>query len=333
MNNDSHFTPLRFSVAPMLDWTDKHARFFLRLISREALLYTEMVTTGAILHGEAQRFLDFSQEEHPIALQLGGSSPSDLAQACKIANDFKYDEINLNVGCPSDRVQSGMFGACLMARPELVAECFTAMQMASNAEVTIKCRTGIDDLDSFEFLQHFIQTVADAGCKNVTIHARKAWLSGLSPKQNREIPELNYPRVYQIKQLFPQLNISINGGIKEIDCCLEHLQHVDGVMVGREAYNNPYILADVDQRIFQKDATKLSRLEILQEYLHYMDNQLCQGVKLNHMSRHILGIFNGLQGAKAFRRHISENAHIKGAGIDVIEKAMGLVPIPIDSPL
>ncbi|NRB40805.1 MAG: tRNA dihydrouridine(20/20a) synthase DusA [Pseudomonadales bacterium] len=320
---DSHSSSLnRFSVAPMLDWTDRHARFFLRLLSKNTLLYTEMVTTGAILHGDAQRFLQFNQQEHPIALQLGGSNPIDLAKCCTMASDYGYDEINLNVGCPSDRVQSGMFGACLMAKSDLVAECFTAMQEASQSEVTIKCRTGIDDLDSFEFLQAFIATVADSGCKTFVIHARKAWLSGLSPKQNREIPELDYERVYKIKQLFPQLNIAINGGITALESSLLHLQHVDGVMMGREAYNNPFVLADVDEKIFACSPNLKNRHDIIEAMLPYIEKEMAKGVKLNHISRHILGLYNGLKGAKAFRRHISENAHKKDADINVIIDAM-----------
>ncbi len=313
----------RFSVAPMLDWTDRHARYFLRLLTKETLMYTEMVTTGAILQGDdPERFLNFSDEEHPIALQLGGSNPSDLAKCCTIANGYQYDEINLNVGCPSDRVQSGMFGACLMARADLVADCFNAMQEASEHEVTIKCRTGIDDLDSFEFLQEFIQTLADAGCKTFIIHARKAWLSGLSPKQNREIPELDYQRVYNIKQLFPQLSIAINGGITDMASSIEHMQFVDGVMMGREAYNNPFVLADVDEKIFGQSPNKQSRHDIIEAMLPYMEAELAAGTKLHHMSRHILGLYNGLSGAKAFRRHISENAYKKDAGIEVIQHAM-----------
>lgn len=319
-------TPLnRLSVAPMLDWTDRHARYFLRLISKETLLYTEMVTTGAILHGNAERFLRFSSEEHPVALQLGGSNPVDLAASCKIANPYGYDEINLNVGCPSDRVQSGMFGACLMAKPDVVAQCFSAMQEATDAEVTIKCRTGIDDLDSFEFLQNFIQTSADAGCKTFVIHARKAWLSGLSPKQNREIPELDYARVYKIKQLFPQLNIAINGGITSIDSSLEHLNAVDGVMIGREAYNNPWVLSQVDEKIFAHSPNTQCRHDIIETMLPYIKEEMANGARLNHISRHILGLYNGLKGAKAFRRHISENAHKKDADIKVIIDAMQYV--------
>lgn len=316
---DSPQYPLnRFSVAPMLDWTDRHARYFLRLISQHTLMYTEMVTTGAILHGDKHRHLHFSAEEHPIALQLGGSSPEDLAKACKIADEYGYDEINLNVGCPSDRVQSGMFGACLMAKPELVADCFKAMQDATDKEVTIKCRTGIDDLDSFEFLQAFINTVADSGCKTFIVHARKAWLSGLSPKQNREIPELDYDRVYKIKQLFPDINIAINGGITDLNDCATHLQHCDGVMLGREAYNNPFVLADIDEKFFAASPNLLGRHDIIEAMLPYIERELAAGSKLNHISRHILGLYNGLKGAKAFRRHISENAHKNNAGIDTI---------------
>lgn len=322
MNLPAH----QFCIAPMLDWTDRHARYFLRLITEHSLLYTEMVTTGAIVHGDSERHLAFNEQEHPLALQLGGSNPDELATACDIAKSYHYDEINLNIGCPSDRVQSGRFGACLMADPTLVASCISRMQQHCDKPVTIKCRIGIDDFDSFEFLYNFIDTCQQAGCETFIIHARKAWLSGLSPKQNREIPELDYPRVWKIKQLFPHLNIIINGGFKTLDACQEQLQHVDGIMMGREAYNNPYILAEVDQRFFNSTKPVKSRLEILNAMLDYIDNECANGVKLNHMSRHILGLFNGQAGAKQFRRYISENAHKKGAGTDVITQALEKIP-------
>lgn len=311
-----------FSVAPMIDWTDRHARYFMRLISRHTLLYTEMITTGAILQGDAERFLAFNDEEHPLVLQLGGADPQALADACNVADGFGYDEYNLNVGCPSDRVQSGRFGACLMAEPALVRDCISAMRASTDKPVSVKSRTGIDDLDSYAFLQDFIGTVSESGCDTFIIHARKAWLSGLSPKENREIPPLHYDRVYQIKADFPDLNIIINGGIQSLSACVEHLQHIDGVMVGREAYNNPYFMAQVDQQLFDDDTPVPSRHEVVGLMLPYIEEQLMQGHRLNHISRHMLGIFNGQQGAKIFRRYISENAHKPGAGPEVIEHAL-----------
>lgn len=310
----------------MLDWTDRHARYFLRLISPHAYLYSEMVTTGAIIYGDYDKYLAFSDEEQPLALQLGGSNPSALAEACKIAENYAYNEINLNVGCPSNRVQSGKFGACLMAEPNLVADCVNVMQQHSSKPITVKCRIGIDDKDSFEFLQQFIETVAETSCDTFIIHARKALLSGLSPKENRDIPPLHYDRAYQIKQLYPHLNIIINGGITQLDECITHLQHTDGVMIGREAYHNPYFLAEIDQHLFNTTTPLPSRYEIIQRMLPYIDQQLSQGVKLNHISRHILGLFNGLTGAKAFRRYISEHAHKNNADIKVIIQALSLMP-------
>jgi len=253
----------KFSVAPMLDWTDRHERFFLRLISEHCLLYTEMVTTGALIHGDRSRHLDFNHEEHPVAIQLGGSDPTDLAQCAKMAEDHGYNEINLNVGCPSNRVQSGMFGACLMAKPELVAQCVAAMQNAVSIPVTVKHRIGIDENESVEELFEFVDVVAKSGCKTFIVHARKAWLNGLSPKQNRDIPPLRYEVVHQLKQSMPQLDIIINGGIKNLDVAQEQLQYVDGVMMGREVYHNPYILSEVDQQFYQSTKTVLSRFEII----------------------------------------------------------------------
>jgi tRNA-dihydrouridine synthase A len=268
------------------------------------------------------RFLDFHLQERPLALQLGGSKPEDLQQACRIAEDFAYDEINLNVGCPSPRVSSGNFGACLMQEPTLVSECISAMMAGSTKEITIKCRIGIDDDDALEFLQRFIESSAKVGCKTFIIHARKAWLNGLSPKENREIPPLHYERVHTIKALYPQLNIIINGGLTTLDSCAEQLNHCDGVMLGREAYNNPYILAEVDQRFFNAKKPVQSRHDIIQQMLPYIEQKCSEGVRLNHISRHILGLFNGLAGAKQFRRYISENAHLPGANIQVIEQAL-----------
>ena len=300
-------------------------RYFLRLISQHAVLYTEMVTVGAILHGDRDRFLRFNDSEHPVALQLGGSDIKDLKACCKIASTYGYDEINLNVGCPSDKVQSGMFGACLMAKPDLVADCVEAMMSASDVPVTVKSRIGIDDADSYDELSHFIDTIAKRGCKTFVIHARKAILSGLSPKQNRDVPPLNYPFVYQIKQDFPQLEIIINGGITSLAQSHAHLAHVDGVMVGREAYHNPYLLAEVDQQLYGDDQPIRSKTDIFETFLDYVDNELSQGVKLQHISRHILGLFSGSPGARLYRRHISENAHQENADTEVLRKALGFI--------
>ncbi|MDV7106198.1 tRNA dihydrouridine(20/20a) synthase DusA [Vibrio sp. TH_r3] len=316
----------RFSVAPMLDWTDRHCRYFHRLMTKESLLYTEMVTTGAIIHGKND-FLAYNQEEHPVALQLGGSNASDLATCAKLAQERGYDEINLNVGCPSDRVQNGRFGACLMAEPDLVADCIKAMKDVVGIPVTVKTRIGIDDLDSYEFLCDFITKVnQQGGCVDFTIHARKAWLSGLSPKENREIPPLDYDRAYQLKQDFPYLNISLNGGIKTLQDSVEHLQHLDGVMIGREAYQSPYILAQVDQLIFGSDEPVKKRTDIVREMYPYIEKQLEQGAYLGHMTRHMLGLFQSMPGARQWRRYISENAHKKGAGLEVVETALAKIP-------
>ena len=315
----------RFSVAPMLDWTDKHERYFLRLMSKHALLYTEMVTTGALIHGDKERHLGFNKEEHPVALQLGGSEPKAMALCAKMAEDYGYDEVNINVGCPSDRVQSGAFGACLMAEADLVAENVSAMRQTVKIPVTVKNRIAIDEMDEYETLHNFIQTVSEAGCNTFIIHARKAWLKGLSPKQNRDVPPLNYELVYQMKQDFPNIEIIINGGIKTLDECGSHLQQVDGVMVGREAYHNPFIMNQVDEKIYGDSANTNTRFDVLESFIEYMEAQLKQGVYLKHMSRHILGLFPAMQGAKAWRRHISENAHKKGAGIEVIRTAVGFL--------
>lgn len=305
----------------MLDWTDRHDRYFLRLISQHAFLYTEMVTTGALIHGDYDRYLRFNHQEHPVALQLGGSDVADMVTCAKMAEDYGYDEVNINVGCPSDRVQRGAFGACLMAQPELIAECVNAMQQAVSIPVTVKNRIGIDEQNEEVSLRHFISTVADAGCKTFIIHARKAWLKGLSPKQNRDIPPLNYPLVYAIKHENPDLEIIINGGITTIEACQEHLKFVDGVMVGREAYHNPYHLIDVDAMLYNDPHPKATRQQILQQFIEYTEAHLSEGVPLKHMSRHILGLFQGQAGAKAFRRHISEQAHKPGAGIEVLIEA------------
>lgn len=315
---------LRFSVAPMLDWTDRHCRYFLRRISRHALLYTEMVTTGAILHGKGD-YLAYHQEEHPLALQLGGSDPDALARCARLAAERGYDEINLNVGCPSDRVQNGRFGACLMGEAALVAECVAAMQAAVSIPVTVKTRIGIDDQDSYEFLRAFIDTVSAAGCDTFIVHARKAWLSGLSPKENREIPPLDYPRVYQLKQDYPQLTISLNGGVQTMADIQTHLQHVDGVMVGREAYQNPYLLAEVDRLLYDDDRVVPSRHQVVLDMVPYIEQELAKGNHLAHITRHMLGLFQGVPGARAWRRYLSENACRRDAGVPVLLEALAKV--------
>lgn len=316
----------RFCVAPMLDWTDRHERYFLRLISKHALLYTEMVTTGALIHGDKHKHLQYNSEEHPVALQLGGSNPKDMELCAIMAEDYGYDEVNINVGCPSDRVQNGAFGACLMAEAELVAENVFAMQNAVKIPVTVKNRIAIDEMPEYETLHNFMKVVSHAGCKTFIIHARKAWLKGLSPKQNRDVPPLNYELVYQIKREFPELEIIINGGIKTLEECQQHLKQVDGVMVGREVYHNPFIMKEVDKQLYHEQTAKeLTETEILEQYIDYMQDQLDQGVFLKHMSRHLLGLFTGKPGAKAWRRHISENAYKSGAGIEVIQQAVSYV--------
>ncbi|MEZ9056091.1 tRNA dihydrouridine(20/20a) synthase DusA [Vibrio sp. 10N.261.49.A5] len=316
----------RLSVAPMLDWTDRHCRYFHRLLSQQTLLYTEMVTTGAILHGKGD-FLEYNEQEHPLALQLGGSNPVDLAACAKLAGERGYDEVNLNVGCPSDRVQNGRFGACLMAEPELVADCVSAMKEVTDIPITVKTRIGIDDQDSYEFLTKFVSTVSEkGGCEQFTIHARKAWLSGLSPKENREIPPLDYDRAYQIKKDFSDLVIAVNGGITTLEQTKEHLQHLDGVMIGREAYHSPFILAEVDQQIFGLDTPIKKRSQVVEEMYPYIERQLSNGASLGHISRHMLGLFQSMPGARQWRRYISENAHKKGAGIEVIQTALAKIP-------
>jgi len=318
----------RLSVAPMLDWTDRDFRYFLRLISKHTLLYTEMVTTGALIHGQRARFLDHDVSEEPLALQLGGSDPEALALCAKLGEQAGYCEINLNVGCPSDRVQSGSFGACLMEHPKLVAEGIIAMQSEVSIPVTVKTRLGIDELDSYEFLHDFIAQITQAGCNMVILHARKAWLSGLSPKENRDVPPLNYQRVYDIKRDFPELHVDINGGIETLAQAQQHLQHIDGVMMGRAIYHDPYILAEADSIIFEQPETLLSRHEVIESMFPYIEHRMMQGRPLKSITRHLLGLFQGLPGAKAWRRHLSENAHKKGVGIEVLQQALSLVPDP-----
>ena len=305
-----------------MDWTDRHCRYLLRLVSRQALLYTEMVTTGGLLHGDPERFLGHDDTEHPLALQLGGSDPAELAKCARIGAEFGYDEINLNIGCPSDRVQSGRFGACLMAEPNLVADCISAMKAAVTLPVTVKTRNGIDDRDSFDELAHFIRSVRSTGCETFTIHARKAYLQGLSPKENRTVPPLDYGFAYRIKQMFPELVIIVNGGIVDLDQAETHLQRVDGVMLGRAAYHNPYILAGADRQIFNDPHPVPAREDIVHSMIPYIQRELKRGTLLKHITRHMLGLFQGVPGARHWRRHLSECAPQSGSGAEVIVTAL-----------
>ncbi len=317
-----------FSVAPMIDWTDRHERYFLRLISKHAVLYTEMLTTGALLHGQCERFLKFDATEHPLALQLGGSDPHELAACAKMGANFGYDEINLNVGCPSDRVQSGRFGACLMAVPELVADCVAAMRDAVDIPVTVKHRVGIDDRDSWDALCEFIETVAQGGCEVFIVHARKAWLNGLSPKENREIPPLQYDVVYRLKQTYPQWQFILNGGINDIQTAQQQMLYVDGVMLGRTAYHEPYLLAQVDAVFFNDTHVIPDRCKIVEQLLPYIENEIAVGTKLHAITRHITGLFNGLPGARAWRRSLSEQATKYPADISVVTRALAQLHCP-----
>ncbi len=301
----------------MLDWTDRHCRFFLRLLSKHTVLYTEMVTTGAIIYGKGD-YLEYSSEEHPLVLQLGGSDPQAMAHCAAIAEQRGYDEVNINVGCPSDRVKNGSFGACLMAMPDTVAECVSAMRASVNIPVTVKCRIGIDDMDDYEGLSRFVSTVAGAGCEHFIVHARKAWLKGLSPKQNRDIPPLNYQRVYDLKQEFSQLQISINGGINTLDNAQAHLELIDGVMMGREVYSNPYILSNVDSTIYGAERQAISREEVVIQMTAYIKEQVYQGSKVWHIARHVLGLFQGQAGGRIWRRYLSENGTKRDASTDIL---------------
>lgn len=313
------------SVAPMMDWTDTHDRYFLRLIAPDVLLYSEMITANALIYGNnPSRFLKFHPAEHPVALQLGGSDPTLLSQAAKMGEETGYDEINLNVGCPSERVSSGRFGACLMLEPNLVADCVSAMIAQVKIPVTVKCRIGVDDNDSYESLYEFIKLISTTGCETFIVHARKAWLKGLSPKQNREIPPLRYDIVHQIKKDFPHLAIMINGGIKTVEEVEAQLPFVDGVMIGRAAYSNPYLLAEIQYKLLNNNDI-LSRADIVKLMLPYISEQTENGVKLISIARHILGLFQGQRGAAAWRRYISENACKAGAGVEVIEQALATV--------
>ncbi|MCG8379555.1 MAG: tRNA dihydrouridine(20/20a) synthase DusA [Proteobacteria bacterium] len=296
----------KICIAPMMDHTDKHFRYFMRLLSKNTVLYTEMITTGAIIHGDRNRILEFNEIEHPLAIQLGGNRPEELAESAHIAENEGYDEINLNIGCPSDRVQNGQFGACLMSKPELVANCVSEVLSKVHLPVTVKTRIGIDEQDSYEFLKSFVTSVSNAGCNTFIIHARKAILSGLSPKENREIPPLHYDRVYQLKSDFPSLNIVINGGITNLNQVKNHLQYVDGVMLGRIAYQNPYMLSLADRLFFESSAIIPSRQEILENYKYYIDKQIKNGIHPKNLTRHIIGLFQGQPGARQYRRLLSE---------------------------
>jgi tRNA-dihydrouridine synthase A len=321
LKSDSH----RFCVAPMMEWTDRHCRYFLRLISKATFLYTEMVTAEAVLYGDRNRVLVFSREEHPVGLQLGGSDANKLAAAAKIGADYGYDEINLNVGCPSDRVQLGRFGACLMAEPDLVADCVAAMGEAAALPITVKCRIGIDDQDAEESLDRFVDSVAKAGVRTFIVHARKAWLKGLSPKENRDVPPLDYGRVARLKARRTELEIVLNGGIESLAGADAHLGEVDGVMLGRAAYADPYLLAEVDRELFGSNGTPPSRLDVLDRFVPYVEAELAKGARLNQMTRHILGLFHGQPRARAFRRHLAENAHLGGAGIEILLAARRII--------
>jgi tRNA-dihydrouridine synthase A len=323
--NENSMLAHRFSVAPMMDWTDRHCRVFHRLMTRRARLYTEMLTTGAIIHGDRRRLLGFDTTEHPVALQLGGSDPRDLATAAKIGEDFGYDEINLNVGCPSDRVKDGRFGACLMAEPALVAACIEAMKREVKIPVTVKCRIGIDDQDPEMALDALARGVVAAGADALIVHARKAWLNGLSPKENRDIPPLDYERVYRLKASMPHVPIIINGGIASVTEAKKHLAHVDGVMLGRAAYQEPWRLLAVDPELFGEGAPLPTMKDVFEAMMSYIEGELAQGTRLHSITRHFVGSFFGMPGARAFRRHLAENGVKPEAGIAVLRDAVALV--------
>lgn len=315
----------RVCVAPMMDWTDRHCRYFHRLLSPRARLYTEMVTSAALVRGGQLRLLEHSQQEHPLALQLGGSDPRELAQAARLGAAAGYDEINLNVGCPSDRVQSGRFGACLMREPALVGDCVKAMRDAVAVPVTVKCRIGVDDQDDYAGLQHFTEIMLEAGVEVLMVHARKAWLQGLSPKENREVPPLDYARVYRLKREFPQLVVVINGGVTTVEQVQAHLAQLDGVMLGRAAYHDPYLLARVKAALYGEPLP--SRDAVLRHLRPYVEAELARGTALKHISRHLLGLYQGQPGARTFRRTISEGAHLPGAGWALLEQALESCPV------
>ena len=313
--------PHRFCIAPMLHCTDRHYRYLARLLTKHSYLYTEMITTGALIHGDRDRWLLLHKDENPVALQLGGSKPNEMAKCAELADRYHFDEVNINVGCPSDRVQAGKFGACLMLEPETVVECIKAIQQAANVEVTVKTRIGVDQQDQYAFLKNFVEQIASTGCKTVIVHARKAVLSGLTPRQNRSIPPLHYEYVYRLKQDYPSLIIIINGGIKTKQEITEHLQHVDGVMLGREAYDNPYMLSEIDEFIYAETNKALTRFEVLEKYKAYIQIELAKGIPLKIPAQHIFGLFNGLPGARLWRRYLSENIYAKDADVEVISEA------------
>jgi tRNA-dihydrouridine synthase A len=328
-----NYQDYRFSVAPMMDWTDRHCRVFHRLMTRRARLYTEMLTTGAILHGDRTRLLGFDASEHPVALQLGGSDPGDLASSAKIGEDFGYDEINLNVGCPSDRVKDGRFGACLMAEPQLVAAGVDAMKRAVKIPVTVKCRLGIDDQDPEVALDELARAVVAAGADALIVHARKAWLNGLSPKENRDIPPLDYHRVYRLKAAMPDVPIIINGGIASLAEARQHLGHVDGVMLGRAAYQEPWRLLSADPELFGEAAPCAAMKDVFEAMAPYIESELGKGTRLHSITRHFVGAFHGVPGARAFRRHLAENGVRPGAGINVLRDAIALVESRVAAPI
>lgn len=318
--------PNPLSIAPMMDRTDRHYRYFMRQITRRTLLYTEMVTSAAIMHGDREHLLGFSLEEKPLSLQVGGDNPLDLAECARIAEGMGYDEINLNVGCPSSRVQSGNFGACLMAKPQQVADCVAAMINATKIPVTVKHRIGVDDLDSYEDMVNFVNIVSQAGCERFTVHARKAWLQGLSPKENRDVPPLRYDDVHRLKQDFPHLFIEINGGFKTLTQVQQHLQSVDAVMIGRAAYDNPYLFAIVDKEFYTESASFFNRHEVVENMYDYIDKWAAKGLKLNKITRHMLQLFAGKPGSRAWKQHITENSCRFGVGSEVVREALAKVP-------
>lgn len=311
----------------MMDWTDRHCRYFLRLLSPHVGLYTEMITAAALIHGDAEKLLRFDAAEQPVALQLGGSDPEMMATAARKGADAGYDEININVGCPSDRVQSGQFGACLMSTPDLVAACYREMSSAVDVPVTVKSRIGIDGRDDYEFLRAFVAILADAGCRRFIVHARIAVLEGLSPKENRSVPPLDYERVYRLKQEFPDLGIVVNGGIESADQVVAHLEHVDGVMIGRKAYHDPYFLAELEKSLLAGAGWQPpGRAEVVESMIPYVERQMAQGTELKHVTRHMLGLFTGRPGARVWRRHLGEHAHLPGAGVEILREALKVLP-------
>ncbi len=315
----------KFSIAPMLRCTDRHFRYFARLLTKQSLLYTEMITTGAIIYGDQERLLKFNEVEHPVALQLGGSDPNEMAKCAEYAQQYNYNEVNINVGCPSERVQAGKFGACLMLEPKTVAKCITAMKTTTDLNVTVKTRIGVDDRDDYESLAKFVNVIANADCKTIIIHARKAYLKGLSPRQNRSVPPLRYEVVYQLKQDYPELNFVLNGGLKNLTDIKKHLGELDGVMVGREAYDNPFFLASIDKEIFDENVSNVSREQVLTQYKTYMKAELERKIPMKNLAQHIFGLFNGIPGARSWRRYLSDNIYQPGVGLEVIEQAFELV--------